>query len=124
MIEIFFSQVVPFQRLHCFSPPKKVILKFKDYKIFCLVLLCNMVLFAHLQARRTLWEVYFVLGGLQFYNFCGFSVGIRRRMIDTVFFICKVCIKKRRILCRFQICGCWLQKNHFQTFRRRLTESV
>ncbi len=34
-------------------------------------------------------------------------------MIDIVFFICKVCIKKRRILCRFQICGCWLQKKTF-----------
>ncbi len=34
MIEIFFSQVVPFQRLHCFSPRQQVILKFKYYKIF------------------------------------------------------------------------------------------
>ncbi len=45
-------------------------------------------------------------------------------MIDTVFFIWKVCNKKRRILCRFQICGCWLEKKYFQTFCRWPTETV
>jgi hypothetical protein len=72
-----------------------------------------MVLFAHLQARRTPWEVYFVLGGFQFYNYSGISVGIRRRMIVLCFLYVKFVSKNAEFYADFNFGDVGYKKKHF-----------